>query len=65
MQKVRTGGEVGMKAPQIIMIVLIAINLVIELILNGQEIPQKHNFAQQLVAKALLIALLYWGGFWN
>ena len=54
-----------MNAPQIIMIVLIAIDLIFELILNGQEIPQKHSFAQQLFAKALLIALLYWGGFWN
>lgn len=54
-----------MNAPQIIMIVLIAINLVIELILNGQEIPRKHSFVEDVVAKALLVALLYWGGFWN
>ena len=54
-----------MRAPQIIMIVLIAISLILELIMNGQEIQRKHNFAEEVVAKALLVALLYWGGFWN
>ena len=54
-----------MNAPQIIMIVLIAINLVLELILNGEESRQKHCFARELIAKALFVALLYWGGFWN
>lgn len=61
----RKGGEVGMKAPQIIMIVLISVDLILELILHGEEIPRKHNFVSELVAKALLCALLYWGGFWN
>lgn len=54
-----------MKAPQIIMIVLISVDLILELILHGEEIPRKHNFVSELVAKALLCALLYWGGFWN
>ena len=54
-----------MNAPQIIMIVLIAISLILELILNGQEIPKKHSFVEELIGKALLVALLYWGGFWN
>ena len=54
-----------MGAPQIIMIVLIAISLVLELILNGEELPQEHCFIRELIAKTLLVALLYWGGFWN
>ena len=54
-----------MGIPQIIMIVLIAINLILELIVNGETIPRKHSFFQELVAKALLVVLLYLGGFWG
>lgn len=54
-----------MNAPQIIMIVLIAIDLVIELILNGQYEMRKHSFVEEVVVKALLVDLLYLGGFWN
>ena len=54
-----------MNAPQIIMIVLIVISLVLEFILNGEETTTKHSFVEQFIAKALFVALLYWGGFWN
>lgn len=54
-----------MGAPQIIMIVLITIGLVFELFMHGETVPTKHNFYSSFVAKVLLCALLYWGGFWN
>ena len=54
-----------MKAPQIIMIVWMAINLVLQMILNGETTEQKHSFGSQLIGTLILVGILYWGGFWN
>ena len=54
-----------MKAPQIIMVILMSINLGIELINHGKTAPRTYNVVRELVADGLLIALLWWGGFWN
>ena len=54
-----------MKAPQIIMVVLISINLSIELINHGKTEPRTYNVVRELFAEGLLIALLWWGEFWN
>ena len=54
-----------MKAPQIIMIVIISISLVIEMLMNGEVVQRKHSFLGELIGKLLLCGLLWWGGFWG
>jgi len=52
-----------MGAPQIIVIVLIAISLVANLLNNGQ--PKKYNLVTALIDSTALIGLLIWGGFFS
>lgn len=51
--------------PQIIMIVLYAINLVTSATKHGEPKEENHNFWVTLVATALSILILKWGGFWS
>lgn len=53
-----------MGAPQIIMIVLITMSVMIEVILHGEQMNAKHSAPREIVAKAILVLILHWGGFW-
>ena len=52
-----------MKIPQIIMIVLIALDIGIELVQHGKTTETKHNVWACLIAKGILITILKYGGF--
>lgn len=53
-----------MQAPQIILICLIAFDLGVYAIAHGT--PKKpHNFFMSCVDSAVLLGLLYWGGFFG
>lgn len=52
-----------MQAPQIVIIVLVAITLFGNLILNGQT--KKYSFVAALIDSAILIGVLIWGGFFG
>jgi LPXTG-motif cell wall-anchored protein len=54
-----------MKAPQIIMIVLLAFNLAIGLCEHGKPKTGTQNFWATLIGCALTAGLLWWGGFWG
>jgi hypothetical protein len=51
--------------PQITYIALIASGLTKALILHGQPQKPKHNFWASLIASAILIFILYSGGFFS
>jgi hypothetical protein len=51
--------------PQIIYIVFIGLSLGISLVQHGKTSERKENFWSTLLASALMIGLLYWGGFFN
>ena len=52
-----------MKAPQIIYLVIVGMGLLISANKHGQE--NKYNFWTQLVASAIGMSLLIWGGFFK
>ena len=52
-------------APQIIYIVLVLINLVMFGYRHGKPKTGNHNIWVDLIAITLVIALLYWGGFFD
>ena len=51
-------------APQIIYLSIVFIGLLIAANLHGKE-RTPHNFWVTLVATAITISLMYWGGFFN
>lgn len=51
--------------PQIVLLFLIAVDLGAVLVLHGKPKDEKHNFFMRLFDKLILIALLYWGGFFD
>lgn len=54
-----------MKAPQIILIIIMAMGLGIEMMQHGEPETGKHNFWSALLGKGILITLLWLGGFWG
>lgn len=54
-----------MGAPQIVFIVLFAMDLGMALGLHGKPRESRYNFWTTAIADAIHIALLYWGGFWS
>jgi hypothetical protein len=52
-----------MQAPQIIIIVLIAISLVVNLLRNGES--RKFSFVSALFDSAIVVGVLIWGGFFS
>ncbi len=54
-----------MKAPQIIYLVLMGINLLASSYMHGKERTGKYNVFVTLIVAALVIGLLYWGGFFS
>ena len=57
-----------MKAPQMIMIVILCLDLGINLAKHGEDrtgASAKYNFWTTLIGNILMAAILYWGGFWG
>lgn len=52
-----------MKAPQIIMLIVIFIDLLLAILTHGKRL--KLNFWYKLIDILLYLALLYWGGFFG
>ena len=52
-----------MKAPQIIMIIIMAMNLGINLVKNGEPKNETYSFPLSLVSAVVNVGLLIWGGF--
>lgn len=52
-----------MQTPQIIIVVLITINLIVNLLKNGES--KKYSFATALIDNSIVLGVLYWGGFFN
>lgn len=52
-----------MKAPQIIMIAIMAMSLGINLVKNGEIREDTYSFPISLVSTAVNVGLLIWGGF--
>ena len=53
-----------MKAPQIILIVFLAIEMGYQMAMHGKDKGQ-FNFPIAFLTNGILIGLLYWGGFWD
>lgn len=54
-----------MRLPQIIIIALYSMNLGINLVKNGEQRTGNYSFFTALIAVAINIALLRWGGFFG
>lgn len=54
-----------MKAPQIIMIVILSLNVLRNLERHGETKCTEYHFGVSLFAAALEVGLLYWGGFFS
>jgi len=54
-----------MKAPQVIMIVLFTTKIVLNLIKHGERLEGKYNFWWAVIATAIDVAILKWGGFFK
>ena len=52
-----------MKAPQIIMIIIMAMGLGINLVKNGEPRDDTYSFPISLVSTVVNVGLLIWGGF--
>lgn len=54
-----------MKAPQIIMIIIMAMNLGINLVKNGEPKDETYSFPVSLISIVINVGLLIWGGFFG
>lgn len=54
-----------MGIPQIIIIILYAINLGMSIENHGKEKTEKENVITTIIASVIMMALLWWGGFWD
>lgn len=54
-----------MKAPQIIMIALLGMNLGMHMVKHGEPREGTYSFPIQLVSTLMEIGLLVWGGFFG
>lgn len=54
-----------MRAPQIILIVLYGISLLYSAYFHGKPKDGRHSFWSNLIGVAIIISLLWWGGFFN
>lgn len=54
-----------MNAPQIIYLVFTALGLIMNAAMDGKETTITYSFAIHVVKKAIVIALLFWGGFFG
>jgi hypothetical protein len=51
--------------PQIILLILVGMGLGIALVKHGEENKRKYNFWLEALSSAIMLALLYWGGFFD
>lgn len=51
--------------PQVIYLALMGLSLGVEMTKHGQPKTGKHNFGVMLIALAIQIALMRWGGFFG
>jgi hypothetical protein len=54
-----------MNAPQIIVIVMFTISLTASAFLHDEYKTGKHNFFVDLIGAAIMLSLLFWGGFFR
>ena len=54
-----------MRAPQIIMIAIMAMDLGLHLAKNGEPRDDNYSFPIMLVSTAMQVGLLIWGGFFG
>ena len=54
-----------MGIPQILILSFYILNLGASLALHGKPQTGKFNFWSTLVVTVMVLALLYWGGFWS
>jgi len=54
-----------MTAPQIIILVLFAINLLVNANMHDKPRTNKYNFFTSLISISLNFLILYWGGFFK
>jgi len=54
-----------MRAPQIILIILLAMSLSFNLIKHGEPRKAEYNFWITLFSTVMTVALLWWGGFFG
>lgn len=54
-----------MRAPQIILIVLMTLGLGMSIADHGRPKTGKTSATAALIANIILFGLLYWGGFWK
>ena len=55
----------NMHAPQIILIVILALDLGLIMAKHGEEKKGEHNFFVNLFSTAVMVGLLIWGGFFD
>lgn len=54
-----------MNAPQGIVLFLIGLSVFLNLIKHGEKKQSEWNFHTSLISAAILLGLLYWGGFFG
>lgn len=54
-----------MKAPQIIMITVLAMGLGITLVKNGEPKDGEYSFLTTIISTVIEVAILWWGGFFG
>lgn len=54
-----------MKAPQVVIIVLLSLSVAVDLLKHGEPKTGKYSFGTGLLAAAIWVAVLYWGGFFR
>lgn len=56
-----------MGVPQILMIVLFSLNILVAILQHGklETTIRRHNAFSDILANAIIIAILYAGGFWS
>jgi Ca2+/H+ antiporter len=56
----------NMGAAQIIIVVLVSMDIAINIAKDGEvKKPNNYSFKESLIVNAILIAILWWGGFFN
>lgn len=54
-----------MKAPQIIMIIILAAGVTLGLVHHGEPKTGRESVWSSIIAASILSLILYWGGFWS
>ena len=54
-----------MGIPQVIFVILVTMDITVDMCWHGKKLEGKHNVLLTAATNALLIGLLYWGGFFG